>query len=160
MKTKKLWILESGAYFTDKGNIVLAAETKSALLRWIKAEYPNYVRNKEGRSKDEIYFENDGERRWLRCRENEKCPLIIESNNKHCSSWLPIDYAPKDELILVYVAPEENIILSGLHIAIWFKGWKIEYTGESINPTHWMRLPDIPQEKVYHHEKELDKEKE
>lgn len=71
-----VWLLEEGAYYSNGGVVVVAAKTKSAMLRWIKAEYPKHKRKREGSESHEIYFENDAERTWLRCQRLDKCPLV------------------------------------------------------------------------------------
>lgn len=71
-----VWILEEGAYYSDRGIVVCAAKTKSAMLSWINSEYPNHRRKRAECRSGEIYFENDDERTWLRCEQGDKCPLV------------------------------------------------------------------------------------
>lgn len=71
-----VWLLEEGAYCSDGGMVVVAAKTKAAILRWIKAEYPKHKRKRAGSESREIFFENDDERTWLRCQMWDKCQLV------------------------------------------------------------------------------------
>jgi hypothetical protein len=54
--------------------------------------------------------------------------------------WRPIDTAPKDEEILLFVPPNEIEI--GFY---WLDGrWMDLSTNYSFEPTHWMPLPEKP----------------
>lgn len=63
---KKILVLEEGTYYNDRGCIVAAGKSKSALVRWIKKNRPGFKRNNRDAGHGEIYFENDDERTWLR----------------------------------------------------------------------------------------------
>lgn len=75
-KPKKVYLLESGAFWSGDGVIVAAARTKAAMLRWIKQTYPTYRRERVLEAPRELFYECHEQRAWLRCRHTDRCVLI------------------------------------------------------------------------------------
>jgi hypothetical protein len=75
-KQSRVWILERGRYYADRGIVVCAAKSKAAMMRWIRSEYPNHNRSGGAANPGEIFMENDDDSTWLRCGPMDKCPLI------------------------------------------------------------------------------------
>ena len=73
-KMNRVWILEEGAYYSDRGLVVVVAKSKAGLLKWIKDNYPNHKRDR--RDKNELFFENDNSQTWLKCGDCDRCPII------------------------------------------------------------------------------------
>lgn len=72
------------------------------------------------------------------------------------SSWLPIETAPKDgTVILVYCGDYQVPFMENMtHVARWKdEKWRLYwiFSHVSLEPTHWMPLPDPPKlgESVY-----------
>ena len=67
--------------------------------------------------------------------------------------WQPIETAPKNKIILVYVPPKKRYFLT-VYMAIWrdvYNAFCIFYSYDiitheesTIKPTHWMPLPEPP----------------
>ncbi len=67
--------------------------------------------------------------------------------------WQPIETAPKNTDVLVYVLDGyEKMGVAMFHTYAYKDGgwwqWEHEYQVREIVPTHWMPLPDPPQEEV------------
>jgi hypothetical protein len=69
-------------------------------------------------------------------------------------TWQPIDTAPNDENVLVFVPPDDDEGSGIMGVARfhryargdggWWQ-WDSEYWPVDISPTHWMPLPEPPQ---------------
>lgn len=62
--------------------------------------------------------------------------------------WQPIETAPKDGTDIIVNMPQ---VESGCTFIYWKDGWRLTYDGKFlgphvIKPTHWMPLPDAPEE--------------
>lgn len=76
-KDNNLLILEQGRYYTDGGWPVVAARTKEKILEYIKENFPNHKNSTDDTRMlyKELFFENDEEKTWLKCRLDYRIPL-------------------------------------------------------------------------------------
>ncbi len=89
----------------------------------------------------------------------------MSADQNPTTRWQPIETAPKDRRILVYVPPDEytrsdptlGCITSGIFSAQWVEvtmGWQSGHAGYVdeyavlVFPTKWAPLPDAPDEGV------------
>ena len=59
------------------------------------------------------------------------------------SDWRPIETAPADQLVLVFVPSpydDERIFIARRD----FGNWRIHIDEQTVSPTHWMPLPSPP----------------
>ena len=59
------------------------------------------------------------------------------------SEWMPINFAPKDGTILIGFE-KENILLIHFVMGGWHEWHVYGEIAYEINPSHWMRLPNVP----------------
>lgn len=70
--------------------------------------------------------------------------------SERMTEWQPIETAPKDETVLVWV-PSEGRIFAAEWVSYPFPHWQPEYSEvfmlyeEEERATHWMPLPKPPQ---------------
>jgi len=74
-------VLELGSYYHDRGIIVVAG-TKTAILAWIKENYPKHKRRIAEVDTGELYFENEDEQTWLRSQRDDFCPLVLQTGKE------------------------------------------------------------------------------
>ena len=72
-----------------------------------------------------------------------------QSRKPNSAPWQPIETAPADGTYLLvysdYDVPWKGDGEENPHIAQHYEGrWRIQLDGQTIQPTHWMRLPDPP----------------
>jgi hypothetical protein len=77
-KDRQVWLLEEGAYFSDGGLVVLASETKKAIVRWVKEHYPAFKRCRAQERSCEMFWQNNESRTWLRLAGWYSCPLLLK----------------------------------------------------------------------------------
>lgn len=67
------------------------------------------------------------------------------------SEWKPIETAPKDGTWFLVIDPDSSMCWAPYGFCSWqtdYSGhsyWAEEDTSEEIQPTHWMPLPDPPE---------------
>jgi hypothetical protein len=57
---KYVWLLEEGRYYTYGYTVVCVAESKAALVQWVRKNYPKHKKVPEEIHSYELYFENIG----------------------------------------------------------------------------------------------------
>jgi len=61
-------------------------------------------------------------------------------------TWQPIETAPKDCGELLLWVPDAEDMLIGTYLGGPEAGWHLGWTLIRIHPTHWMPLPEPPEE--------------
>jgi hypothetical protein len=75
-KHKIIWLLEEGAYFSERGLVILAASSRRKITSWVKKNRPEYKQVPDPIHGSEIYFTSDADGNWLRCRGSGYCAFI------------------------------------------------------------------------------------
>lgn len=68
-----VWLLEQGNFHNDRGIVVCVAKSRENLLLWIEDTYPSHKRDRRRSDKGELFFEDEVDRTWLRCRAFDQC---------------------------------------------------------------------------------------
>lgn len=77
---KKVYLLQEGRYYTDRGLVVAASDTKKGLIEWIKQNRPDHERD-YGRKRD-LFYDNDEKQTFLRHRDTDVVPVFIIKNHR------------------------------------------------------------------------------